>query len=82
MTRRRRTVLLAAGIITLLFGLGCLNFTEAGGLKRHRASARRHGFPEPSRTIFLFGVASTALGAGVTGYAVGRSSRTLRYGKD
>jgi hypothetical protein len=64
--------LTALGALVLLFGLGCLNYTEAEGLEHHRESARRLGLPPPSRTIFRAGVATVALGAGLVGFALGR----------
>ena len=79
MNRGRRRVVFAAGIVLLFFGLGCLNFTEGGGVERHRAWAHRHGLPEPSRVVFLLGVAGTTFGAALTGFAASRgaSSRPL-----
>jgi hypothetical protein len=56
----------------LLFGLGCLNYTNAWGLEHHQSVARQHDLPEPSRTIHRGGMAATALGAAVLGFAVGR----------
>jgi hypothetical protein len=68
----RRWPALAGGALVLLFGLGCLNYTEADGLERHRARAAQLGLPPPSRGIQRLGMATTALGGGLVGYAVGR----------
>ena len=78
MTRGRRRVVLAAGIVVLFFGLGCLNFTEGGGVERHRAWARRHRLPEPSREVFFIGVAGTTLGGALIGFVAGRGRKAPR----
>ena len=53
MPRKRNWPLLALGALLLLFGLGCLNYTEANGLEHHREAAERFGLPPPSNGIFL-----------------------------
>jgi hypothetical protein len=68
----RRTLWAAAvGVLLVVFGLGCLNYTKADGLEHHRAVAERHGLPPPGPTILYGGVASVILGAGSVGYAIG-----------
>ena len=49
MPRKRNWPLLALGALLLLFGLGCLNYTEANGLEHHREAAERFGLPPPSK---------------------------------
>jgi hypothetical protein len=65
------------GLLVLLFGLGCLNYTEAGGQEHHRARAAELGLPPPGAAIFRLGVAATALGGGLVGYALGRPRRRM-----
>jgi hypothetical protein len=72
MTRRGRWLLGAAGAAVLLFGWGCLNYTNAWGLDHHREAARQYGLPEPSGPIHRGGMAATAAGAALLGFAVGR----------
>jgi hypothetical protein len=63
------------GLLVLVFGLLCLNYTKADGLERHRESAARLNLPPPEPPIFYGGVAAVAVGAGMIGYACGRSGR-------
>jgi hypothetical protein len=72
MTRRGRWLGFLAAALVLLFGLLCLNYTEAEGLEHHHEAARRLGLPPPSHGIFLAGVTAVALGAGALGFVVGR----------
>jgi hypothetical protein len=71
MHRRRWPALLGAALV-LLFGLGCLNYTEADGLEHHRARAAELGLPPPSRPIQRLGMATTALGGVLVGFVLGR----------
>ena len=73
MKQRRRWLVAGLGALLLAFGLGRLNDTEAGGLAHHRRQAERYNLPAPSHTIFLFGVASTSIGAGLAGFRLARS---------
>jgi hypothetical protein len=68
----RRWVFGIVGLAGLLFGLGCLNYTNAWGLEHHQEVARQHNWPAPSYPLFVCGAASTAAGAGLLGFAVGR----------
>ncbi len=61
MKRTKRWVLGIVGVASLLFGLGCINYTKADGLDHHREVARRHGLPLPSRAILLGGVGAISL---------------------
>jgi hypothetical protein len=65
----------AVGVLLVVFGLGCLNYTKADGLEHHRAVAERHGLPPPGRPILYGGVAALILGAGSVGYAIGAGRR-------
>jgi hypothetical protein len=67
----RRWLIGLTGLVLLLFGLGCLNYTKADALEHHQEVARQHGLPPPSRGIFCMGVAVVVLGAGALGYAIG-----------
>jgi hypothetical protein len=68
------------GVVLLVFGLGCLNYTKANGLEHHREVARKHGLPEPGPGIMYLGVVSVVLGAGIIGYTIGRRSRNTDTG--
>ena len=54
------------------FGLGCLNFTSLDNVENHTAWAEERGLPAPSRTLLIIGAASTVLGAGLVGFALGK----------
>jgi hypothetical protein len=71
MKRKRRWAIVVAGMLVLLFGLGCLNYTRADGLEHHRQQAARYNLPPPTPTIFLMGVVSTIAGAGLIGFGLG-----------
>ena len=66
-----RGVGVVAGLFLILFGLGCLNYTKAGGLEHHTQFAMEHGLPKPSETILFCGAASLIGGAGLIGYVAG-----------
>jgi hypothetical protein len=72
MGRNRRRLMVLLGAVLLIFGLGCLNYTKADGLERHRAVAARHNLPPPSNPILYGGVLSVAVGSGLIGFAIGR----------
>ena len=69
-----RTALIL-GLLLLVFGIACLNYTTAEGADHHRQWAAGKGLPEPSRAIFFLGVACTAAGAGSVGFSLGRRGR-------
>ncbi len=66
---------LILGLLVLVFGIACLNYTNADGADHHRQWAAAKGLPQPSRAIFYLGVASTAAGAGSIGFSLGRRGR-------
>jgi hypothetical protein len=70
-----RWLFITAGIVALLFGLLCLNYTKASGLERHRAFAQQHQLPEPSNGILLGGVVAVSFGSAIIGYSLGSRSR-------
>lgn len=72
MTRRNRFVLGLAGALFLVFGLTCLNYTQADGLEHHREFGRLHGLPPPTNGILYSGVPAVVLGASTVGSTVGR----------
>jgi hypothetical protein len=72
MRPKRVWVVIAAGVMVLMFGLGCLNYTAAEGLDRHRQQALRYNLPPPTHRIFRMGVVSTAVGGGLVGYGLAR----------
>jgi hypothetical protein len=69
-----RTVVIL-GVLVLILGVGCLNYTTAGGADHHREWAVQKGLPEPSPAIFYLGVACTVAGAGSVGFALGGRGR-------
>ena len=70
--RLRTLLILLAGAILILFGLGCLNYTKANGIQHHTEVAERYGLPRPSERILFVGAASLLIGAGLLGYEMGR----------
>lgn len=72
MSWRDRLIFGFAGVLLLIFGLACLNYTKADGLEHHKEVARLHGLPPPSNGILYGGVAAVVAGAGTVGYSVGR----------
>jgi hypothetical protein len=75
-----RLLLAVLGVVLLVFGLGCLNYTKAKGLEHHRAVALKNRLPEPGPGIMYLGVVSVVLGAGVIGYTLGRRSSNASSG--
>jgi hypothetical protein len=75
MNRPARWAVVALGFALLLFGLGCLNYTKAGGLEHHTNFAREHGLPPPSERILFLGALALIIGAGLEGYAIGKGAR-------
>lgn len=67
-----RWLIAVIGVLVLVFGLLCLNYTKADGLDHHQEVARKHGLPEPSAAILYMGVAAIVLGSGTVGFAIGR----------
>ncbi len=69
MSRRKRLILVAAGVVLLALGLGCLNYARPGSREHHSVWAEAHNMPPPSRTIFVGGVASAVAGIGLAVFA-------------
>src|SRR5688572_27343435 len=69
--RLRTLLIVSTGIILVLFGLGCLNYTKASGLQHHTEVAERHGLPRPSERIVWAGAGSLLTGAGLIGHFIG-----------
>jgi hypothetical protein len=75
-----RWITLAVGVVVLVFGMLCLNYTEAEGLDRHRARAAELNLPPPGIGIWRLGVLLTPIGGGLIGFAIGnRRPRPDRY---
>ena len=70
MTRRKRLIIIAAGVVLLALGLGCLNYARPGSREHHRGWAEAHNMPPPSRTIFVGGVATAVAGTGLAVFAL------------
>ena len=79
---RRRWPAVLGGVVILLFGWGCLNYTEADGLEHHRARAAELGLPPPSHGIQRLGMATTALGGILVGAALARRGAGRDNGRD
>ena len=73
-----RWLIVLAGMVTIVFGLLCLNYTKASGLERHRAFAQRYQLPEPGNRILWSGALAISAGSGLIGYSLGsrRQNRT------
>jgi hypothetical protein len=72
MTSARRNVTIAVGVVVLVFGLLCLNYTKAVAWDHHTRQAERYHLPPPSQGILYLGAATIAAGAGAVGFGVGR----------
>ena len=72
MPARRRWRWVATGVPLVLFGLGCLNYTEHFGWEHHTSVAASHGLPPPSQGIQRLGMLVTALGGAILGYGFAR----------
>src|SRR5262249_7973226 len=73
MKQRHRWLVGGIGVFTLVFGLLCLNYTSMGGVEHHTRIAQHHGWPPPSQGIVHLGMVFAPLGAGLLGFAIGRS---------
>ena len=69
---RSRLVVGLLGSLTLVFGLGCLNYTKPGDSERHRQFAEKSGMPAPGVGIAHLGMLLTPLGGGLIGFIFGR----------
>lgn len=65
-------VTISIGVVLLVFGLACLNYTAAEGRDHHREFAARYGLPGPSKGIQYGGLLSLVVGAAMIGYGLGR----------
>ena len=70
MKRGKRLVVIGIGLALIVFGAGCMNYTKASTLEHHRAWAREHGMPEPSRGMFFGGMGSAGVGVLLVGVGV------------
>jgi hypothetical protein len=78
MPPRYRWIKIVVGVLILVFGLLCLNYTRMEGWDHHRDQALRYGFLPPSAGIFYMGVISTVAGAGLTGFGIGSRRKRKR----
>ena len=65
-----RFLILLVCAVVVLFGLGCLNYTEASNYSHHVTFAQEYGLPEPSQSIHRLGLATTAVGCFLMGYFI------------
>ncbi len=75
MRRGKRLMIIGIGLVLIVFGAGCMNYSKASTLEHHRAWAREHGMPGPSRGMFFGGMGSAVVGVLLVGVGVigGRS---------
>lgn len=72
MNRQIRRLAIAAGVLMLVFGILCINYTKMGSVERHARFAQERGWPPPSRGIFHLGMLFAPLGGGLVGFDIGR----------
>jgi hypothetical protein len=75
MNRAPHRLAFGLGLMMIVFGFLCLNFTKGFDLDHHIEWATEHGLPAPSYAIFLVGAVLEALGGVVVGYSLGRITR-------
>ena len=63
---------LVLGLLLLVVGFFCLNYTKAFGVEHHVEWAKQKGMPAPSYEIFLAGVGALGLGGMVFGNGLAR----------
>src|SRR5262245_3482811 len=76
MKQTYRWLVSGAGVLMLVFGLLCLNYTKMGNTGHHAQVAQQRGWPPPSRGIASLGMVLAPLGAGLAGFAIGRRQKT------
>lgn len=69
------------GLLLLVFGIACFNYTKPGTLQHHRAWAAEHGRPAPTDTIVWGGASSAIFGAFAVGFGVGFGLAGSRRGR-
>ena len=75
MKRGKRLVAIGIGLGLIAFGAGFMNYSKASTLEHHRAWAREHGMPGPSRGMFFGGMASAGAGVVLVGCGVLRARK-------
>jgi hypothetical protein len=81
MKPKRRWLVVLLGVLLLVFGLACLHYNKPSGLEHHRSQAERYNLPAPGDNIFFLGAATTALGAGLMGFALARGRTGREQGR-
>ena len=81
MRRRASWLMMIGGVLLLIFGYLCLNYTKAEAWAHHQEAARRHGLPPPSAAIHYTGIGAVASGAGMVGFVFGRRRPTTSGGQ-
>jgi len=77
MQKQSRWLIGVGGAVLIIFGLGCLNYTKASAWEHHRQWAIEHNAPPPSQVIFVGGITSVVLGAGLIGLTL--RARQIKY---
>ena len=68
------------GVLVMLLGLACLNYTNGFGIDHHAQWAIQKGLPQPSYGIFLMGAFFAVLGAGAVGFTIAGALRKDQAG--
>ena len=76
MKKSTRWLAAIIGVLMLLFGLLCLNYTKIGNYERHSRFAQDHGLPPPSRGIAYLGMLFAPLGGALIGFTFAGGRRT------
>ena len=63
MNKSTRWIIGILGTLTILLGIGCLNYTKMGTIEHHGRFAAQYGVPAPSTRIVYLGMLLTPLGA-------------------
>lgn len=73
---RRRWGLAVLGLLLVVFGAFCLNYTRKSSWEHHVEWAAEKGLPGPSNAIRLAGYAALVLGVGVVVVPIFRREST------
>lgn len=70
-----RFIVIAGGLLLIVFGLACFNYAKPETVDHHVEFALEHGLPGPSDRIIWLGAGSLGAGAFVLGATVTRRRR-------
>jgi hypothetical protein len=75
-----RWVVGGSGLLVMLFGLACLNYTKGFEIGHHVQWANEQGLPQPGEWIFAMGALLAVLGAGAVGFTIAEVRRKGQAG--